>query len=101
MAAKEAAFDEALPKLRKEYEKTKDDGGEEPTIGTFAFAYDGPPNAYRVKGGASLDDNASYRTNLISVRPGTYILRCGEGCWDRHVFLSRDGRIRCSGRSDR
>lgn len=66
-AAKQAAFDAALPKLTKE---AKD--GVAPTIETFAFDYRGKPNSFVVGGGKFLEDGAM-RTVLVQVPAGTYI----------------------------
>lgn len=68
-AAKQAAFDKALPDLRK---KAKD--GVEPSLETFAFEYKGNPNVFTVDAGDYLEDGKSERTYLIEVPAGTYVL---------------------------
>ena len=66
--AKQAAYDEALPKLSA---KAKD--GNVPSLDQFAFEYNGPLNAFATKRGDFLVDG-EMRTLLIEVPPGTYIL---------------------------
>jgi hypothetical protein len=67
-AAKDAAYAADLPKLTK---KAKD--GKAPTIDDYAFAYDGPANAFAVDGGDFLEDG-EMRTFLVEVPAGTYVL---------------------------
>ena len=66
-SAREAAFQQALPALRK---KSK---GVEPSIADFVFAHDGPNNAFGVKNGQFLEDGPE-RTFLIEVSPGDYVV---------------------------
>ncbi len=68
LAAKQVAYDKALPELTR---KAKD--GKVPILSEYAFDYDGPDNAFATKSGDFLIDG-EMRTLLLEVPPGTYVL---------------------------
>lgn len=77
--ARQAAFDEALPKLRKDYEKEKAKAkpGQvppEPSIDNFDFAYAGTPNLFAARGGYIFDDGGTFRSYLVEAPPGEYLI---------------------------
>lgn len=95
-AARQAAYDKALPAL------TKQANGEPiPTIDLFPFAYEGATNLFPVRAGLFLEDS-DMRTFLVEVPPGTYVLygNASEGdylqtcnCLGTVKFDAAPGRI--------
>lgn len=68
-AARQIAYDAALPKLRQ---KVKD--GAVPLIEDFAFDYDGPQNTFSVDTSHFLVDGPNFRTYLVEVPRGEYVV---------------------------
>ena len=66
LAAKRAAYEKELPKLRR-----KAKGGEVPSFEQFPFEWDKAENVFAVDMGASIDKTDSF---LIEVPEGTYVL---------------------------
>ncbi|MBL0915042.1 MAG: hypothetical protein IBJ13_05880 [Sphingopyxis sp.] len=67
-AARQTAYDAALPKLTQ---KSKD--GRVPSIEEFVFPYDGPANAFAIDAGEFIEDG-EMRSYLVEAVPGTYVL---------------------------
>lgn len=68
LAARQAAYDAALPKLTRDAK-----GGAVPTIDELPFDHRGPANAFTVGPGKFVEDGG-LRTLLLEVPPGRYVL---------------------------
>lgn len=76
--AKQAAFNKALPSLMKDRERQIEKQPAAnipmPDISRFSFQYDKVVNLQNVNMGATIERNGNYRTFLLEVLPGDYVV---------------------------